>query len=107
MSKVDLQLCASLEIDDRSDCCLFNSSRRQRDNYTVTDTVFTITGLSLGGHRFLTMTGIDCLRIAGNFFETCWNPLKPMLGPRPAQTGSARSRGRRRAAIFYFANAFL
>src|SRR5215472_8277906 len=91
MPKVDLHLYTGLEIDDRSDCCLFDSSRHQPDNYTVTDMVWTIIGFSLGGHRLLTMTGIvyDSLGV----FEACWNPLKPVRGRRPAQTGSARSRG--------------
>src|SRR5215472_17182342 len=45
--KVDLHLWAALEIDDRSYCCLFNSTRRQQDDYTITDTVLTVVGLSL------------------------------------------------------------
>jgi len=55
--KIDLHLWAALEIDDRSYCCLCDSTRRQRDDYTVADMVLPVIGLSLGGHRLLNMAG--------------------------------------------------
>ena len=75
--KVDLQFCAGLEIDDRSDCCFFNSPRRQRDNYTVTDMVLTVIGPSLGGHRLLTMAGIfRDLTFVSRARLCCRNPIE-------------------------------